>query len=110
MHLENASSPDPKAPGAVEPDLIAPPPVVVRDRELVAALDREVEVVTAVLAAVDVAVVVLLTDATLLGLFAAPPQPATRPPLTSAAAASARTRCKGVSRATTRCRIMAVRV
>jgi len=98
MHLENASSPDPKAPGAVEPELVAPPPVVVRDRELVSVPDREVVVVTAVLAAVDVEVVVLLTDAT-GWLFELPPHPATRTPVTSAAAtASGRTGCERGSR------------
>jgi hypothetical protein len=65
--------------------------VVVLDRELVATLDGELAA-SPVLAALEVVeVVVLLTDAT-LGVFELPPHPATRTPLTSAAAASRRAR------------------
>ncbi len=37
MHLANASGPDPAAPGAVEPELVAPPPVAVLDTAVGAA-------------------------------------------------------------------------
>jgi len=98
MHSEKPSGPDPKAWCAAEPELGAPLRVALRDREVVAVRDREVvvvldrEVLAAVVgAAVEVEVVVLLTDAT-VGLFELPPHPATRIPLASAATASRRVR------------------
>jgi hypothetical protein len=73
MQLAKASSPDPPAPGAVEPELVAPPVVVVRAPAVVAA---------PVLAALEAALPIVAA----VGLEELPPQPATSTPLRSAAA------------------------
>jgi hypothetical protein len=71
MHSANASAPDPPAPGAVEPELVALARVAVLDPAVVAEP----------LAALDAEVV---------GLPELPPHPVTGTPLTSAATASMR--------------------
>jgi hypothetical protein len=79
MHLANASGPDPPAPGAAEPDFVAPAPVGVLDPAVVAES----------LAALDADVV---------GLPELPPHPASRSPIARIAGASRRARGVGVSR------------
>jgi len=88
MHLANASPSDAGSPGEDEPELVAALAVALLEPELVVVLDAGV-VAAPALAAVDVEVVELATFAT-VGL--PPPHPATRTPLTSAAAASRRAR------------------